>query len=664
MMPELRQDRSTLRWIRGELNQTLREARNSLEDFVEGQSDRLGECVDRLHHVHGALEMVQVYGAAMLADEMEQLALALSQGQVKRPESAAEALMLGMVQLPAYLEKIEGGSADIPLALLPLMNDLRAARDAALVTETSLFAPKLNSVIAADTVRPGSGNRDLPRIIQHQRSHYHRGLLNWIRGEDERAALTQIRDVLDLLNSASGTARLRRLLDAGEALATALLEQDEAPALAVKPLFGKIDRVFKRVIDQGEEAAMLDFPIDVLKNLLYYIARSDSQDPAVLAVKHASDLANAFPEELGDSMTVRALGGPDRELFQAVGEALSQDLRDIKDQLDLFMRSDRSQLDRLTRLAPALQRIGDTFGMVGRGELRSRLKHRGDELREVERSGEMPSDDSLMALAGDLLLVESSLASLSSVETPVADFDEAMDGTVPQVLSEGEMQQHLRTAVDESLVELARIKDSILQYLDTPEQNALLQDVPQRLHAVAGALRMLDLPDAAALLDTLEPYVDGLASGRQPVPDAARRDALADVIISAELYMQSAVELGGDRAKLLSYAHRGLETLGLRESVTELPTLSSKSAELATDAAVIDAGEVPAAGTPSGDEALAGANPEISADAFAAQPGESPPEHATIEEPEHFAEAAVAEPSAGDAVNAAGDLVDAEILEI
>ena len=107
MMPELRQDRSTLRWIRGELDQTLREARNSLEDFVEGQNERLGECVDRLHHVHGVLEMVQVYGAAMLADEMEQLALALSQGQVKRPESAAEALMLGMVQLPAYLEKIE-----------------------------------------------------------------------------------------------------------------------------------------------------------------------------------------------------------------------------------------------------------------------------------------------------------------------------------------------------------------------------------------------------------------------------------------------------------------------------------------------------------------------------------------------------------------------------
>ena len=130
---------------------------------------------------------------------------------------------------------------------------------------------------------------------------------------------------------------------------------------------------------------------------------------------------------------------------------------------------------------------------------------------------------------------------------------------------------------------------------------------PQRLHAVAGALRMLDLPDAAGLLDTLEPYVDGLASGQQPVPDAERGDALADVIISGELYMQTAVEPGGDRGRLLAYAHRGLETLGLRESVTELPTLGSKSAELDTDLAIPDTVEAPVAGTPPGDEALADA---------------------------------------------------------
>ena len=98
MMPEASQDLNSLRWIRGDLDQTLREARTALEDFVDGQTEQLQSSVDHLHHVHGVLQMVQLYGAAMLADEMEQLAKAMAQGQVRDNHSAAEALMLGMVQ--------------------------------------------------------------------------------------------------------------------------------------------------------------------------------------------------------------------------------------------------------------------------------------------------------------------------------------------------------------------------------------------------------------------------------------------------------------------------------------------------------------------------------------------------------------------------------------
>ncbi len=565
MMPELRQDRSALRWIRSELDQTLREARNALEDFVEGQATRLDASIAALHHVHGALEMVQVYGGAMLADEMEQLAVAISQGQVKRNESAAEALMLGMVQLPAYLERIESGGADVPLALLPLLNDLRAAHDAPLVSETSLFAPKLNAVIAAETVRPGSGNRDMPHLLHQQRSHYHRGLLNWIRNHDVPGSLGQIRDVLDLLNSAAGTARFRRLLDAGQALAVVLIEDDEAPALAVKPLFGKLDRVFKQVIDQGEEAAMLDFPLELLKNLLYYIARSHSTNPSVVAVRQAADLVNSFPEDPAAGAAVGSLGGPDRELFAAVGDALAQDLRDVKDHLDLYMRSDRSAPERVTGLAQAIQRIGDTLGMVGRGDLRTRLKHRCDELRAAEASAEALPDDRLMTLAGDLLFVESSLSSLSASSELQDESDEPMEGGYSQSLSEGEMHQHFRAAVDEAMVDMAKTKDAILQFLDDPQNTAQLAEVPARLHAVAGVLRVLELPEPGRLLTRLTPYIAGLANAEQAMPEEAMRDALADVVIGAECYMQTAVEPGEDRERILAYADRALATLGLAE---------------------------------------------------------------------------------------------------
>jgi len=564
MQTQLRQDRNALHWIRGELDQTLREARAALQDFVDGQQDRLAACTDLLHHVHGALEMVQVYGGAMLADELELLATALAQGQVRRADAAAEALMLGMVQLPAYLEKIERGGADVPLVLLPLMNDLRSARDAPLVSETSLFAPKLDAVIAAETVRPGSGNRELPHLIHRLRSHYHRGLLSWIRGEDVVDALGQIRDVLDELNSAAGTARFRRLLDAAEALARALIDDQEAPALAVKPLFGKIDQVFKKVIDQGEERAMLAFPSDLLKNILYYVARSNSSDPAVLAVKRAADLANTFADQQSEGAAVGSLGAPDQELFQAVAEALTQDLRDVKDRFDLYIRSDRSELQRLTGLAQPIQRIADTLGMVGRGELRARLKHRCDELQAAEQGGVPPADERLMTLAEDLLFVESALASLAAGEEPAGGEHESTHGAPARALSEGELQQHLQAAIDEALAELAKTKDAILGYLDKPDHPELLSEIPSRLHVVAGVLRMLELPEAAHLLHDLKPYIAGLATGQTGVPDAAQRDALADVVISAELYMQSAIEPGGDRTKLLAYAEAALQRLGLR----------------------------------------------------------------------------------------------------
>jgi chemosensory pili system protein ChpA (sensor histidine kinase/response regulator) len=562
MLPEPRQDRSALRWIRGELDQNLRQARATLEDFAETGGGEMNGCADLLHQVHGALEMVQVYGAAMLADEMERLARALAAGQVKRQEAAAEALMLGMVQLPAYLEKVEAGGADVPLILLPLMNDLRAARDAPLVSETSLFAPKLNTLIAAETVRPGSGNRELPGLIHQLRSQYHRGLLSWIRNQDPKAALGTMRHVLDRLNSAAGTARLRRLLDAAEALTIALADE-EAPALAVKPLFGKLDMVFKRVIDQGEEAAMLDFPVDLLKNLLYYIARSNSRDPAVVSVQQAADLVNSFPDPAQAGATIGSLGAPDRELFDAVGDALAQDLRAVKDQLDLYIRGDRTQLDRLTGLVQPIHRIGDTLAMVGRGDLRTRLKRHGAELEAASEAAAPPDDERLMALASELLYVESALSSLGSGEDAIDE--ESVELPSSALLSEGEMRLHQRAAVDEALVEMARTKDDILAYLESPLDTALLAEVPRRLHLLAGVLSMLQMTEAGRLLLDLKPYLERLANG-EPAPDAAARDAMADVITSAEIYLHSEVEPGADRARLVEFARQALAALGLGEA--------------------------------------------------------------------------------------------------
>ena len=85
-------DTTTLGWIKPELDETLRQAREEIEAFAENPSDtaRMRVCASHLHQVHGTLRMVELYAPAMVAEEMERLSLALLRGEAgERDEACA-----------------------------------------------------------------------------------------------------------------------------------------------------------------------------------------------------------------------------------------------------------------------------------------------------------------------------------------------------------------------------------------------------------------------------------------------------------------------------------------------------------------------------------------------------------------------------------------------
>ena len=144
-MPEVASQ--TLDFVGRELNLTLAEARTALENYVE-QPDNvslLERCTQELHQVQGVLRVLEIYGAALLAEEMEQVASYLLATATERKSQAEslDALMRAMVQLPSYLERVLAGGRDLALVLLPLLNDLRAVRGSALLSEGTLLLLEL-----------------------------------------------------------------------------------------------------------------------------------------------------------------------------------------------------------------------------------------------------------------------------------------------------------------------------------------------------------------------------------------------------------------------------------------------------------------------------------------------------------------------------------------
>ena len=133
-------DHTALGWVKPEIDETLRQARIEIEAFAEspGDSERMRACAGYLHQVLGTLRMLELHAPAMVAEEMEHLAGALQGGATGNRDEACAALMRGVVQLPDYLERLQGGHRDIPIVLLPLLNELRAARGEAALNQDAL----------------------------------------------------------------------------------------------------------------------------------------------------------------------------------------------------------------------------------------------------------------------------------------------------------------------------------------------------------------------------------------------------------------------------------------------------------------------------------------------------------------------------------------------
>jgi len=555
-------DHSTLKWIRGELDELIGQARRALEEFVEGPGDaqRLDDCIGQLHQVRGTLQLMQLYGAAMLAEEMELVASALRDGVLRRQDDAAEALMLGLVHLPDYLEKLEGGSRDIPLLILPMLNELRATRDAALLSEVAVFVPDLEQRLASGA-GDSEGNPGLPDLIRRLRLNYHKGLLNWFRDRDVEAGLSGIGEVLEEMERQAGTESVKRLFRAGRAISEGLREGSVKTGIATKELFGALDRELKRIIDVGEAVVAESPSNELLKNFLYYIASASSENPLINSVRKEFGLDSGLLNQAEIDQQRADLQTLSSDLLESLRAAIGTDLTTIKDGLDLFIRGQSSDMERMLALEEPMRKVADTLGMIGQGGLRERLKRQADQVAKHRESGQAPDEQNLMAMAGDILFIEKSLENLATLGHPRLAPAEQDSGL--QDLPQGEFEKLVDSVMHEAQVDLSRNKESIINFIEEPENKGHLENVPARFRSIAGALKIMNLGQVAQLLEGVSDYVESDLLGADTIPPSDRLNLFADAITAIEYFMEAVTEGRGVQTEILEIAKQSLNELGV-----------------------------------------------------------------------------------------------------
>ncbi len=248
--------RASLQLVVREIAAELNEARAALEAFAENTADAgaLHRFAAHVHLARGALRLAEVYGAALLGEEMEQVARYVDahtrDGNVD--PDALDALMRAMEQLPAYVDRVASGGRDVPLALLPLLNDLRAVRGGALLSEGTLLLLNLSSDEPAHPAPEAGGLQPVAELARKLRPRFQLALLGWIRGEHVEQNLAALADIATQFEQAAGSQPLFQLWWVVGAVLEALQHGGIDGSVSVKRLLGHVDRELRRLQQHGE----------------------------------------------------------------------------------------------------------------------------------------------------------------------------------------------------------------------------------------------------------------------------------------------------------------------------------------------------------------------------------------------------------------------------
>jgi len=575
----------TLHVVAKELNATLNDARAALEAYAERPDQRalLEKCADQLHSAHGVLRLVEVYGAALLAEEMEHVTryLLTSGNDQKRQIDGLDALMRAMVQLPTYLERVLSGGRDLALVLLPLLNDLRSVRGSPLLSEGTLLLLNLKSDQPAQpqTARPGE-QLSVVQWARRLRPRFQLGLLGYIRGERTVQNLEVLAKVAEKLEQIAVTQPVFQLWWVVAAILEALRANGLEGSATLKRLLGQADRQIKLLYETGEARYCQDPPVDLLNNLLYYVARASTNNGRIAAVRASFKLSELLPVDDSIEQERQNLSAPSVKLMRTVAAAIKEDLSKVKDVLDIFVRRGGGASDELAPQLELLKKISDTLGVLGLGELRQRIQQEIGELAEIVTEGKTPPEEALVRVAGVLLSVEDSLDDqLVSLILPNSGQDPT--STIP-VDHDVEFRQVSEAVLRECIVNLARIKEAVTLAVQKPTDFSPqgLDNVPQLLRGIAAGLLMLGKHRAVDLMEAIGVEVRKLVDPGVPAPDALRLERVADAIVSIEYYMETLQNGRTDPWYMLDNAETCLKALA-DEGPSRVPDVAISSSESA-----------------------------------------------------------------------------------
>ena len=280
-------DTGPLSWVMEDIRTALARTGALVQSSASLDADAgtaaLGQAAKILHQAHGVLQVLDIAGAPLLTEAIEDL-LVRSADNAPAP-GYAEAIVAACGALTEYLDELLAGATPQALKLYPYYRDLQQTRGISRIHPTDLYFPDLSIQprLAAPAV-PASAAE-----AAQLRQRFEKALLPLLKSTDplaEKAGAAGLADVLaEFVRRAPGQYG-RPYWWVLHAFAAGVASGEIASAVHVKQLFGRINMQMRKLDEPPSELGER-----LIRDALYYIAAAPEPSPRLQQIRQVYNLA-------------------------------------------------------------------------------------------------------------------------------------------------------------------------------------------------------------------------------------------------------------------------------------------------------------------------------------------------------------------------------------
>jgi len=575
MLQQVSNASTVLTWVRPDLDKHLEQIRTQIDHIANSQhiGDGVKNTSGHLRQLRYTFEALMLQGATLVFEEMIRVCDELERFNIHDRQTAYAALMEAIVVVPSYLDRLQAGHHDLPVLLLPVINKLRAAYKANVVSEATLFAPNLDVPLPELESELEEGKQteteeSVKEFVQRSRRQYENTLLAWLQNQDDTDLLSPLHSICETMRRRSGRLDLKRMWWIAAEVIGGLIDGVIDNDVHIHRLFARLNLILKNLSEDGE-AAVNNTSVDAISHaLLFHVAQSKSGSEGVDHLRERFQLKALVPDREALLRARGAVTGRNRDLYNSLGAAVRDELAMIKDALDLELRTGTVEPTRREQSREALLRLKDTLNMMGLGDSARSIEKLAPafEVSGNKDEGDAPPREALLLdLAEKLIQVESVL------EEQIETLGEPLE-TVPEKkfidLPLHELQRIRVRTLDEAVLSLHQVQQCVHQHFSGDEDADFLSPMAH----IAGAMEMLGDGESAALALQLR---NALGNVLWPAHSEAAVDKdqlllVTDAVAAFELYLAGCRDQQSNSRQFLEILKDRLGELPVGEMVLSL----------------------------------------------------------------------------------------------